>query len=194
MRTDEQIMVLAKKVAERTIFFAGGLHGELRGHLPAGIANKVWMEIAFLGCHIMQNKFIISMQFDERKKFEEFFKREFLNLVLNSAFLDASGDREGAMLMLEGDYDDKSNLYALGGGDKAWLFKNELKKVLNPDKPAYRPDLNLHSKETLQDKLSKAASWFGVGDKKAEGKLILPENVLDTFAQSAVKVFDAATI
>src|SRR3989338_7148284 len=181
MRTDEQLAELAKKVSAKTIELNLTLNEELNSHLRTpgwlvshpDIQNKIWRETAYLGCYVTQKKFSAGMS----------------NIDISKSFKLAPIAEEGAKLMIESDYDNKLKKYEAYQGRAAVLFKDEVQGYLTAQTRKTKMNENALGNEIM----SKTGSLFGLAGKPAPDSPI-PDDTLISVGESAVRLFDAATI
>ena len=199
MQTPEQLEILAKKAAQKTISLTTTVNEEIRAHLKStailqtdiGIGNKVWIEIALLGSYLMQKKAGDIMSPEEKNIFAPIFKKEFMASALDAVSGTSSIEKEGASLMIEADYDDKLTKYSSSAGDTAVLFRDELKKLFT--KPS---KIKLNENAWRNKIMEKTTYVLGALGQPASGKdaPAIPDNILTAIAESSVRLFQLAPL
>jgi len=125
----------------------------------------------------------------EMSKFTALFRKEFMSSVISKSFkLDPIAE-EGAKLMIESDYDNKLKKYEAYQGRAAVLFKDEVQGYLTAQTRKTKMNENALGNEIM----SKTGSLFGLAGKTAPDSPI-PDDTLISVGESAVRLFDAATI
>jgi len=157
--------------------------------LPISIFNKVWLETAYLGVHLLQKKFSTLLGHENSKTVNKHVRELFLDIAPN--LLGGNGENKEIFKdRIVSQYDQRLDMYEqYQGADVSLRFRELIRNVFNTTEGSKVRFIENKPGHHLR---LKPAFFFG-GKKlsgKHENEVFLPNENLNAFAANAAQAFD----